>query len=128
MYISDSSVKIGEDAFYGCGALKKVRVPESVEDISADAFRECGAVTLYSAEGSPVQAYCEAASIGFSKELGDVNGDGKININDVTLIQLYRAKYIDFTDEELAAADANYDSTVDIYDVSFVQMYIAKLI
>ena len=59
--------------------------------------------------------------------LGDVDGDGKVNIKDVTLIQKYVAKLISFTDAEFIRADVTADSKVNIKDATAIQKYIAKI-
>lgn len=61
-------------------------------------------------------------------EIGDVNLNGKININDVTSIQMYLAELEEFTDEQLAVADVNGDGEVDINDATYLQMYLADLV
>lgn len=58
-------------------------------------------------------------------QLGDVNHDGKVDINDVTLIQLYIAKIMpENFDAELA--DVNNDGEISIYDATLIQMMISK--
>ena len=59
--------------------------------------------------------------------LGDVNGDGKVNIKDVTEIQKFAAKLIDLTDAEQICADVNADTKVNIKDATAIQKYIAKI-
>ena len=60
--------------------------------------------------------------------IGDVNGDGKIDINDATLIQKYLADLEKLTDEQKAAADVNGDGKIDINDATLIQKYVAELI
>ena len=59
--------------------------------------------------------------------LGDVNGDGKVNIKDVTEIQKYAAKLIDLTDAEKLRADVNTDVKINIKDATAIQKYVAKI-
>ena len=61
------------------------------------------------------------------KELGDVNGDGKISIDDVTDIQKYIANTIDFTEEQMALADVDKNGTVSIDDVTLIQKHLAGM-
>lgn len=51
--------------------------------------------------------------------IGDVNGDGVINVNDATLIQLY----ITYSDREIdtAVADVNGDGIISVSDVTEIQ-------
>ena len=58
--------------------------------------------------------------------LGDVTGDGQINVNDVTAIQLYIAQNQSFTDKQKEAADVNKDGKISVLDVTRVQQYIAR--
>lgn len=59
---------------------------------------------------------------------GDVNLDGKVDINDATLLQQYLSELVTLSDEQLAVADANGDGKVNIGDVTAIQRYIAELI
>jgi len=58
--------------------------------------------------------------------LGDVTGDGQIDVNDVTAIQLYIAQNQSFTDKQKEAADVNKDGKISVLDVTRVQQYIAR--
>ena len=60
--------------------------------------------------------------------IGDVDGNGEININDATMIQKYLAELVTFTPEQQLAADTNGDGAVTIDDVTMVQKYIAELV
>ena len=59
-------------------------------------------------------------------EIGDVNLDGQINVNDVTAIQRHFAELELFSDEQLALADTNGDEVIDISDATHLQMYLAE--
>lgn len=60
--------------------------------------------------------------------VGDVNGDGKINVKDATAIQKHLAKIITLTDIELFFADTTYDGKTSISDATKIQKYLAKII
>ena len=60
--------------------------------------------------------------------LGDVNGDGKVTIDDATLIQRYLAEMTVLTDKQLRLADVNKDGKVNIRDVSQIQRFVAEYI
>lgn len=66
----------------------------------------------------------ESPEIEYQK--GDVNLDGKIDVNDVTLLQMYIAKIESFTDEQSELADFNGDLTVNVSDVTAIQFWIAE--
>lgn len=59
--------------------------------------------------------------------LGDVNGDGKISIDDVTDVQKYIANTITFTNEQVTLADTDKDGKVSIDDVTLIQKHLAGL-
>ena len=60
--------------------------------------------------------------------LGDVNGDGRIRTNDVTLLLRYIAKSADLSETQKLAADVNKDGKIRTNDGTFILRYIAKII
>ena len=56
---------------------------------------------------------------------GDVNLDGKVNINDVTALQSYFARKIDAPAGLTTHGDTNTDGKVNIYDATVIQLYLA---
>lgn len=63
---------------------------------------------------------------------GDVNKDGRVDVNDATLVQKYVAKLSDFDLVQKYAANTLRTEAalqkIDISDVTRIQKYIAKLI
>ena len=59
--------------------------------------------------------------------IGDINGDGKVNITDVALINAHVKKTKLLTGEELARADINGDGKVNITDVALVNAHVKKV-
>ena len=57
---------------------------------------------------------------------GDVNKDGKITVDDATMIQRASVEFIALTDEQRIAADVNADGRVTISDVTCVQKYLSE--
>lgn len=57
--------------------------------------------------------------------LGDVNLDGSVTIDDVTLVQKYIANMVDLSEQEQDNADVDKNSKIDIDDVTTIQKYIA---
>ena len=55
--------------------------------------------------------------------LGDVNADGRVNIQDAFRILLMDIGRIVFTDKQKLAADVNRDGTIDIFDAMRIQKY-----
>lgn len=60
--------------------------------------------------------------------MGDVNLDGKVNIFDATIIQLYIAEAEKLSPRQLAVADVNRDGKVNIFDATAIQLKIAEII
>ena len=58
---------------------------------------------------------------------GVVNGDGVVNILDVTFIQKYKVDMISLSQYGLVCADVNHDNDITIRDATFIQMYLAGL-
>ena len=55
----------------------------------------------------------------------DLDGNGKLNIKDVTVLQRGLVKMTELTDEQLAVSDCNYDGTFDINDITMLQKHLA---
>ena len=58
--------------------------------------------------------------------LGDVNLDGKVTIQDATLVQEAIAKLATLDEVQTEVADANEDDTVNVKDATAIQKWIAK--
>lgn len=59
---------------------------------------------------------------------GDVNGDGKVSIDDVTLVQKYIAEMETFSDAQVSMADVDHDGYVSISDATLMQKYIVGMV
>lgn len=68
-----------------------------------------------------------AATENTALALGDVDGNGTVNIADCTHLQKYLAGLLQLTDEELAASDTNGDGKINISDVTKIQKVLAGL-
>lgn len=55
---------------------------------------------------------------------GDINNDGRINFEDLNLMNLYIVGAIQLTDDALVSADINNDGKVDIVDLAAINMHI----
>ncbi len=139
--IPDSVTTIGDSAFCSCSDLKNVTIPESVTTIGNYAFgygygyKKIENFTIYGYEGTEAENYANSNGITFvnlsdvpTPKLGDVNGDGEVNIIDVTEIQKYIVGISTFTDEQLKYADAYGDGFVNINDVTEIQKYIVGIV
>ncbi len=59
---------------------------------------------------------------------GDIDLDGEVNVNDVTLLSNYLAELAALDDAQLYAADVDHDGNVSIADVMYLQFYLAELV
>ena len=60
--------------------------------------------------------------------IGDVNGDGKLTTDDVSIIKLIADGLYDSNEYTAYAGDVNADGTVDNMDASLLQYYLAILV
>ncbi|MBR1482799.1 MAG: leucine-rich repeat protein, partial [Ruminococcus sp.] len=104
-------------------------------DAYADTFLVTGTKTQRAVTFSVTDAarsYSDVAAEASSETittsiLGDVNGDGKIDITDATLIQLHVAQSRLLEGEDFAVADVNGDNKVDITDATLIQLHTAGM-
>lgn len=130
-------VNIGESAFANCINLKNIVIPESVESIGNDVFEFCNNVTFKCYENSYAHEYAKTNGINYSlifdeREFGDINNDGKVDVNDVTHLQRYIAGFTDesgapiIPDSDLGYADITDEGTIDLRDVTALQLKIVR--
>lgn len=63
----------------------------------------------------------------FAEQDLDIDGDGIVSINDVTILQMYLAAYhVNFSDYQLAVSDINGDGIVDINDCTSLQFILSR--
>ena len=126
--LSDSLLAIPDNAFTNCPDLKYATIPQSVIFIQPNAF---------DFENLTIRCYYDSRAYEFAKEnnyqyelldgvmLGDTNGDGLVNISDVTYIQRYLAELENVDGIHLYASDINHDGVIDISDATTLQLYLA---
>jgi hypothetical protein len=59
---------------------------------------------------------------------GDVNGDNRITVQDVSLVMQYLLNLVHFTPEQKRAADVNGDGWIDVRDVTLIMQRALLLI
>ncbi len=59
---------------------------------------------------------------------GDINGDEKIDITDLSILAVHLIDKTEFTNRQTLAADVAYDGTVDLADLATLRQYISKVI
>ena len=121
---------IGNRAFSGCTSLEYVEIPKSVTTIAASAFDNCPALTLGVWYGSCAYDYAKQNHIPYvlldGVSLVDANGDGYVNINDVTAVQRHLSELEALQGICLLAADVNQNGTQEIDDATHLQAYLAE--
>ena len=117
--------KIDSLAFANCSALNSILIPSSVKEISSSAFKDDYNLVIYCYTDSYAHQYAEENRIAHvlidGDKIGDVNGDGVVDILDATEIQKYAAESTDFTDEQFELGDINKDGYCDVIDALLVQ-------
>ena len=128
--LSDSVNTIEDYAFANCPNLTYMVVPEYVTSIAATAFQNDSDLTLGVWYDSYAYTFAKNNSIPFvlldEVMLGDADGDGVVNINDVTTIQRHVAEFEVLEDLQAKAADVNGDGSITIEDATLVQQYLAE--
>ncbi len=121
---------IGSYAFANCPNLTYLEIDKRVTNIADAAFYNDPNLCLGVWYDSAAYRYALNENINYilldGAKLGDVSGDGSVNINDVTTIQRHLAELEALEGIYLHAADANQDGTVDIADATVIQMYLAE--
>ena len=128
--LDDSVETIGDYAFANCGALTYFVIPSGVTSIASTAFQNDENLTLGVWYGTAGYEYAKAQNIPYilldGVKLGDVNGDGYININDVTAIQTHLAEFETLTGIAAHAADIDGSGEVKIDDATILQEFLAE--
>ena len=128
--LNDNITTIREYAFADCPNLTYLAIPESVTQIYNSSFENDNNLTLGVWFGSYGYEYAQSHNIPYilldSVLLGDANGDGYVNISDVTDIQRAVAEMDTLDDLRKKAADINSDGVVTIDDATFLQTYLAE--
>ncbi len=130
--LPDSLTLIGSYAFFGCAELSEITIPSSVTSIGESAFFICDKLTINCVSGSYAETYARENNIPFVSSgelvLGDVNGDGIVDISDSMMILYHVAGKKPLSDEQLLSCDINRDNIVDIVDAMRVLYFVAQKI
>ena len=129
-----SEDSVGYGMFENCKNLREITVPASVAYIQKNAFDGCDNVTILGKQNSYAQNFAAEHHILFKMidadecMVGDVSGDGNVDITDATIVQQFAAEVVVPTAAQKTAADTNHDGAVDITDATLIQMYAAEII
>ena len=128
--LPDTVETIGILSFANCTSLSYLVIPNSVTSIADSSFANDPNLTLGVWYDSYAYQYAKDNNIPYvlldGVKLGDVNGDGIVNINDVTAIQQHLAEYVFLEGIFLHAADANQNGEVKIDDATLLQEFLAE--
>ena len=117
---SDSNQFVYGDTAYYIGTVAEGVNASDLEQISHEEPRDD---FMWWIEGTE---YHHIGSEAAEVVIGDVDGNGSINISDVTAIQRHIAELDVLTGDALIAADTNGDGFVDITDAAHLQKYLAE--
>lgn len=149
--IPSSVTSIGKFAFNDCISLKSIVIPSSVTSIGEYAFGYLYGTMdriedfiIYGYRGSEAEKYAAENDFVFialdtesSIQLGDINQNGTVEIQDVTALQRHLAEFtnsdgfpiVDEENEEVfKIADVNHDGIISIADITTIQRYLAEFI
>ncbi len=128
--IPDSITYIDNNVFSDCTGLTSITIPKSVTSLGNYTFDNCPNVTILCIKNSYAHKYAVEKNISFiatvSESIGDANGNGTVNVTDVTRIQRHVSELQQIPEDRLLDADTNGDGVVDINDATFLQMYLAE--
>ncbi len=146
--LSEGVTKIGYSAFSDCTSLKEVTIPKNVTEIEDHAFGkfnthmdESGQYVYDKVEGFKIKGYTGtaaekyAADNGFefialdveTKKLGDINGDGELDLLDSTILERHLAQFNGYETIDESVADVNQDGEVNLFDSTILERHLAKM-
>ncbi len=103
-----------------------------ITSIAASAFQNDANLTLGVWYGSYGYTYAKEQNIPYilldGGKLGDANGDGYVNVNDVTAIQRHAAELEPLEGICFHAADIDGDGDVSVDDATELQRYLAEYV
>ena len=128
--LSANITEIPYECFYECSSLGEITLDRNITVIRENAFVGCTNLVIRCYYDSCAHIFAKSHNIPYilldSVLLGDANGDGYVNISDVTDIQRAVAEMDTLDDLRKKAADINSDGVVTIDDATFLQTYLAE--
>ena len=118
-------------------SYETITIPKSVTYFGTTAVgysdgRVIDGFIIYGYKNTKAQTYATKNKITFKAlqeetvPVGDINNDGKIDVSDVTYLQMYLSGNSSYVIKNTKAADANGDGKIDVADVTKIQTIIAS--
>lgn len=136
---SSASLRMAEEGYIlTADNLQNVRLRANNTDVSASLLfsTDAKSVFIYEIDETTIGLKIDADNNGTYeteltqnlRKLGDINGDGKLNVRDLTALQRCLAEINTLSNDDRAAADINNDGKIDILDVTCLQRYLAEFV
>ena len=136
---SSASLRMAEEGYIlTADNLQNVRLRANNTDVSASLLFSTDekSVFIYEIDETTIGLKIDADNNGTYetdltqslRKVGDINGDGKLNVRDITALQRCLAEINTLGDDDRAAADINDDGKIDILDVTCLQRYLAEFV
>lgn len=122
-------LKTDEGSIYLDGALEEGKTYLVNFLLSSDFGYWLDSNTALTVNGAELEESAGAMTLFVSLSvcfLGDVNGDGRVDIRDVTAIQRHLAESEFIDSSRFSVADVNRDGEVNINDATYLQMFLAE--
>ena len=130
--LSDNLTEIPYESFYGCTSLGEITIGRNITLIQENAFIGCPNLVIRCYYDSYAYQFALDHSIPYilldGALLGDANGDGYVNVNDVTVIQRHAAELELLEGINFHAADINGDGNVSVDDATELQRFLAEYV
>ena len=129
--LPDSVTTIGTRAFGECGSLHYAYLSENVTDIASNAFSGDSDLIICTQRDSYAAQYAKDNNIPveypYEYLIGDADGNGIVNIFDVTTLQRVLAKMMDDPDGMIALRGSVTGGTLSSIDVTVIQRFLAHM-
>ena len=136
---ASASLRMAEDGYIlTADNLKNVRLCANNTDVSASLTfsTDAKSVLIYEIDETAIGLKTDSDGDGTYetdltqgvRKLGDVNGDGRLNVRDLTALQHCLADLGALGADDRAAADVNGDGRVDILDATCLQRFLAEYV
>lgn len=133
--LNEGITKICDKVFYGGNNIADINIPSSVKSIGSSAFSSCTKLKdIYYPKS--IEAWknilIESDNTSINNAtihcIGDINVDGRVDIKDATILQIYFAKINELSDRQLYISDTNGDGSIDVQDATQIQKYTVRLV